>query len=141
MTLTTHRWSVQLAAEFGHADITPELAKLVRQSGLRDGVLTVQMLGSTGAITTIEYESGVVSDLRHALDLLGTGGGRVRSQRALGRRERILACALGAAQDEPVGASGGRRTDPRDVAAGGAINLDNRERVRELVAVIVGSGV
>lgn len=119
MTLTTHRWSVQLAAEFGHADITPELAKLVRQSGLRDGVLTVQMLGSTGAITTIEYESGVVSDLRHALDLLGTAGGRVRSQRALGRRERILACALGAAQDEPVGASGGRRTDPRDVAAGG----------------------
>ncbi len=61
VTLTTHRWSVQLAAEFGHADITPELAKLVRQSGLRDGVLTVQMLGSTGAITTIEYESGALS--------------------------------------------------------------------------------
>jgi hypothetical protein len=33
---------VQLAAEFGHADVTPELAKLVRQSGLRDDVLTVQ---------------------------------------------------------------------------------------------------
>jgi secondary thiamine-phosphate synthase enzyme len=70
VTLTTHRWSVQLAAEFGHADITPELVKRVRQSGLQDGVLTVQMLGSTGAITTIEYESGALSDLRHALDLL-----------------------------------------------------------------------
>jgi thiamine phosphate synthase YjbQ (UPF0047 family) len=76
VTVTTHRWSVQLAAEFGHADITPELAKLVRHSGLRHGVLTVQMLGSTGAITTIEYESGALSDLRHALDLLAPVEGK-----------------------------------------------------------------
>jgi len=37
---------------------------------LWNALLTVQMLGSIGAITTIEYESGALSDLRHALDLL-----------------------------------------------------------------------
>ena len=139
--LTTHRWSVQLAAEFGHADITPELAKLVRQSGLRDGVLTVQMLGSTGAITTIEYESGALSDLRHALDLLapaeaeyahnvrwGDGNGFSHVRSALLKTSLSLPVVDG---ELILG------TWQQVVA----INLDNRERQRELVAVIVGSGV
>ena len=43
----THRWTVRLAAEFGHADITHELQEMVKESGLQNGVLTVQMLGST----------------------------------------------------------------------------------------------
>jgi thiamine phosphate synthase YjbQ (UPF0047 family) len=41
-----------------------------KEQALRNALLTVQMLGSAGAITTIEYESGALSDLRHALDLL-----------------------------------------------------------------------
>jgi secondary thiamine-phosphate synthase enzyme len=141
VTLTTHRWSVQLPAEFGHADITPELAKLVRQSGLRDGVLTVQMLGSTGAITTIEYESGALSDLRHALDRLapaeaeyahnmrwGDGNGFSHVRSALLKTSLSLPVVDG---DLILG------TWQQVVA----INLDNRERQRELVAVIVGSGL
>src|SRR5687767_10517475 len=68
--VTTHRWTVRLAAEFGHADVTPELEAMVRESGIQTGVLTVQLVGSTGAITTIEYESGALSDLRRALETL-----------------------------------------------------------------------
>ena len=33
----THRWSLRLAAEFGHADITPELEKFVSGSGVKAG--------------------------------------------------------------------------------------------------------
>jgi hypothetical protein len=109
---------VQLSAEFGHTDITPELAELVRQSGLRDGVLTVQMLGSTSAITTIEYEPGALSDLRQALDLLAPVGAEYAHNAAMGRRERILACAFCAAQNGPDAAAGGRAAGPRDLAAG-----------------------
>jgi thiamine phosphate synthase YjbQ (UPF0047 family) len=65
-----HRWSIRLPAEFGHADITPELEKMVSRSGVQTGVLTVQLVGSTGAITTIEYEPGALSDLRRALEIL-----------------------------------------------------------------------
>jgi hypothetical protein len=50
-----HRWSVRLPAEFGHADITPELEAMVRESGIQTGVLTVQLVGSTGAITDAGY--------------------------------------------------------------------------------------
>jgi len=40
-------------------DITAEVTRLVRESGLRSGIVTVFCPGSTGALTTIEYEDGV----------------------------------------------------------------------------------
>jgi secondary thiamine-phosphate synthase enzyme len=49
-------------------DITPDLEKFLAESRVRDGLLTVIISGSTGAVTTIEYESGAVSDLKQALD-------------------------------------------------------------------------
>ena len=49
-------------------DITSELDQRVRDSGIIDGLLTVINPGSTGAITTIEYESGALNDLRDALE-------------------------------------------------------------------------
>ncbi|MGH7509705.1 MAG: secondary thiamine-phosphate synthase enzyme YjbQ [Gemmatimonadales bacterium] len=137
--LATHRWTVRLAAEFGHADITPELRALVGESGVQTGVLTVQMLGSTGAITTIEYESGALSDLRRALDLIapvdadyahnarwGDGNGFSHVRSALLKTSLSLPVVEG------------------EVAVGTwqqvvALNLDNRERMRELIAVLVGS--
>ena len=51
-------------------DVTPQLAHLVRAEGLRDGSVLVFVGGSTGAVTTIEFESGAVADLRGALDRL-----------------------------------------------------------------------
>ncbi len=49
-------------------DITPDLTQRLKESGVSDGLLTVMTAGSTGAVTTIEYESGVVSDLQRALE-------------------------------------------------------------------------
>ena len=49
-------------------DITPDLNQRLNESGVSNGLLTVMTAGSTGAVTTIEYESGVVSDLQRALD-------------------------------------------------------------------------
>jgi secondary thiamine-phosphate synthase enzyme len=55
----------------GHTDIqdiTPQVAGVVRDSGLQGGVVTVFCPGSTGGLTTIEYESGALADLRQVLD-------------------------------------------------------------------------
>ncbi|MFH0821925.1 MAG: secondary thiamine-phosphate synthase enzyme YjbQ [Pseudomonadota bacterium] len=49
-------------------DITPKLWGVLKESGIRSGLLTVFCPGSTGAITTIEYESGVLKDLKDALE-------------------------------------------------------------------------
>lgn len=49
-------------------DITPQIQGALRDSGLQAGIATVFCPGSTGGLTTIEYESGVVADLRQVLD-------------------------------------------------------------------------
>ena len=49
-------------------DITPYAEEKVLQSGIKDGSMTVFISGATAAVTTIEYESGVVNDLRRAID-------------------------------------------------------------------------
>ena len=49
-------------------DITSEIAAAIRECGLRSGVVTIFCPGSTGALTTIEYEEGALSDLQHVLD-------------------------------------------------------------------------
>ncbi len=48
-------------------DITRQAQEKVLQSGIEDGSMIVFISGSTAAVTTIEYEPGVVNDLRRAI--------------------------------------------------------------------------
>ena len=55
----------------GHGDtidITDEVARLVEESSAGDGLAVIFVVGSTAAITTIEYEQGVISDLKNTLE-------------------------------------------------------------------------
>lgn len=49
-------------------DLTPEVERLVRKSGLQEGSVLLFVPGSTASLTTIEYESGALEDLRAAID-------------------------------------------------------------------------
>ena len=51
-------------------DLTSDVREFVRASGISEGQLIVFVPGSTAAVTTIEYETGVVEDLVHAIDRL-----------------------------------------------------------------------
>lgn len=51
-------------------DLTPLLQQQVSAAGVSQGLLTVFTPGSTAAITTIEYESGVIEDLKQAIERL-----------------------------------------------------------------------
>ena len=130
---------MRLAAEFGHRDVTADVAQLVAESGVRDGAVVVSLTGSTGAVTTIEYESGALADLRRALDRLapatedyahnarwGDGNGFSHVRSALVKTSLALPVVDGHLQ---LG------TWQQIVV----INLDNRAREREVVAVVVGS--
>ena len=48
-------------------DITREVSLRVRESGISEGSVLIFVPGSTAALTTIEYESGVIEDLREAI--------------------------------------------------------------------------
>jgi len=49
-------------------DITDQVSGKITESGLRNGIVTVFCPSSTSALTTIEYESGCLSDLRRLFD-------------------------------------------------------------------------
>ena len=49
-------------------DITSKVERDVEKSGVKDGAVTLFVPGSTGALTTIEFESGVVNDLKKAIE-------------------------------------------------------------------------
>ena len=49
-------------------DITPRLRQILTESGLQEGICCVILAGSTGGITTIEYEPGLLKDLENVLE-------------------------------------------------------------------------
>ena len=49
-------------------DITDRVVSVLERSEIENGLATVFCSGSTGAITTIEYESGVLQDLQKAIE-------------------------------------------------------------------------
>lgn len=49
-------------------DITDRVSSVVKKSKVENGIVTIFCPGSTGAITTIEYESGVLNDLKRAIE-------------------------------------------------------------------------
>ncbi|HOT04122.1 MAG TPA: secondary thiamine-phosphate synthase enzyme YjbQ [Methanolinea sp.] len=51
-------------------DITPQVREAIRAAGVGEGMVNVFVTGSTVAVTTIEYEQGVLSDLRRALSVV-----------------------------------------------------------------------
>ena len=61
----------------GDADmvnLTADVRRLVSETGLRAGTVTVFVPGATGAVTTLEFEPGVVQDFRDLFDRIASPG-------------------------------------------------------------------
>ena len=70
--MNLHTGYIQLNT-LGHADmhdLTPAVERVIEESQIKQGLVTVFTPSSTSSITTIEYESGALEDLRDALDEL-----------------------------------------------------------------------
>lgn len=61
---------VKTSAKTDIIDLTPYVKEKVQNSAVRNGAVIVFVPGSTAALTTIEYESGVVNDLRKAIETM-----------------------------------------------------------------------
>lgn len=68
MAIRTERLKVSTRGDPDIIDITSKVAGIVADSGIADGIATVFVAGSTAGVTTIEYESGVLNDLRKAIE-------------------------------------------------------------------------
>lgn len=134
----TQRWTFTLEEEFGHRNISPEVRQVVEESGVRNGVVTVHLTGSTGAITTIEYEPGAIHDLRRALDEIAPATLDYEHNKAWGDGNgfsHVRSALLKTSLSIPVIDGELQLGTWQEVLL---LNLDNRARSREVVAVVVG---
>ena len=70
MAVQTERIGINTKCEGDIVNITSYVQKAVQKSRLAEGIACVFVPGATGAITTIEYEPGLLDDLPAALDRL-----------------------------------------------------------------------
>ena len=68
MTVETKTISLSTQGNADMQDITATVTERVRESGLEAGIATIFCPSSTSGLTTIEYESGCLSDLRRMFD-------------------------------------------------------------------------
>lgn len=68
MPVKTLSLSLNTRGEADVQDITDQVARNIMQSGLTNGTVTIFCPSATSALTTIEYESGAVSDLRRLFE-------------------------------------------------------------------------
>ena len=119
-------------------DITPILEKVIRKSRIANGQLCATMVGSTGSITTIEYEPGVIADLKRAINSLAPPGLEYEHEKAWhdgNGHSHVQAALLGPSITLPI-RNGGMKLGTWQQAV--AINHDNRPRSRQIEVTITG---
>lgn len=97
--------TVSTSGEGDVIDITPLANEIVAGSGIRDGFISLFVEGSTAALTTIEFEPGVLSDLRRALDAISPAGIPYEHDMAWGDgngRSHVKAALVGPSLTVPV---------------------------------------
>ena len=119
-------------------DITGKVERIVESSGIHIGVVQVSGVGSTLGITTLEFESGCVSDLQRALDRIAPANSDYAHNARWGDDNgysHLRSALIGTAKSFPV-------TDGRlHIGTWQQIVLcdfDDRPRNREIVVTIIG---
>ena len=123
----------------GIRDITPALEQLIDDLRLEDGNLNATMVGSTGSLTTIEYEPGVVSDLMAAVNRLAPPDLEYEHEKAWhdgNGHSHVQAALLGPSIVLPIRKGRLKLGTWQQVVA---LNHDNRSRRRTIEVTIVGT--
>jgi len=120
-------------------DITTELKRLIKKSNIENGSLSATMIGSTGSLTTIEFEPGVVENLKRAINKLAPPGQEYEHEKAWhdgNGHSHVQAALLGPSIVLPVRKGQLRLGTWQQVVA---INHDNHPRSRTIEVTISGS--
>ena len=74
MTVITKRVVLSSEDEGEMINLTEDVTKSLGTTGIKNGIVTIFVAGSTGAVTTIEYESGLRKDFPAMLQRIAPNG-------------------------------------------------------------------
>jgi len=120
-------------------DLTPQIAESIAKSGLTEGFVNIFVSGSTGAVTTIEYEDGLLKDFPAALERLAPKNNNYEHEKRWhdgNGHSHVRASLVGPSLTVPFQDSRLLLGTWQQIVF---IELDNNSRRRELVIQIVGA--
>ena len=130
--------SVKTQAKDEIIDITGKVQDIVSKSGIDNGLACIFVAGSTAAVTTVEFEPGLVKDLNEAMDRLYPKGIDYDHHRRWGDgngHSHVRASLVGPSLTVPI-------VDGRLLLGTWQqvvfLEFDNKPRSREIAVQIVG---
>lgn len=140
MVVRSYELYFKTTARTDMLDLTAKVQERLTKSGVAEGLAVVFVPGSTAALTTIEYESGVLDDLARAIERLAPEGLEYAHDRRWGDGNgysHVRAALLKPSLAIPV--QGGRLvlgTWQQLVL----LDFDNRARERRVIIQVMGEG-
>ena len=122
--------------EIDLVDITAEVERIVEESGIENGHVLVFVPGATGAIITIEHESGLLEDFKRILnEIVSKGAGYLHDRIDDNAHSHLRATLLGASECFPVVNGRLVRGTWQQIFF---VELDVRPRHRRVVVQVMG---
>lgn len=121
-------------------DISSELHRIIQKSGVWNGMVSATVIGSTASLTTIEFEPGVITDLKRAITRLAPPDMDYEHEQAWhdgNGHSHVQAALLGPSLTLPVRRGKLRLGTWQQVVV---INHDSRPRKRRVDVTVLGQG-
>ncbi|MBN1869712.1 MAG: YjbQ family protein [Candidatus Omnitrophica bacterium] len=118
-------------------DITPNVKEALKSAKMKKGIVNISAIGSTGAITTCEFEPGLVEDIADMFDKL-IPKGRYNHDEAWGDgngHSHLRASLLGPSLTVPFDGNGLILGTWQQIIF---VDFDNRSRDRKIAATFLG---
>ncbi|MGQ9706923.1 MAG: secondary thiamine-phosphate synthase enzyme YjbQ [bacterium] len=125
----------------GHTDIidiSGRIYEIVKESGIKEGVVNVFAVHSTVGITTVEYEPGLIRDLKEAMERIAPTGVSYHHDSAWGEGNgyaHIRSSIIGAGFTCPVSNASLLTGTWQQIVL---LDFDNRKRNRRVVVTVIG---
>ena len=138
MPVETKSFTISTQGNCDILDITPHVSRELAKAGISSGTATVFVAGSTCAVTTIEYESGVLSDLKDAFERMAPETMHYAHNAKWGDgngHSHVRASVLGPSLTVPFSDGSPLLGTWQQIVL---VDFDNRPRTRRVIVQIIG---
>jgi secondary thiamine-phosphate synthase enzyme len=120
-------------------DMTDDVKRILIRSGINNGIVTLGVMSSTSAITTLEFDLDLFADFRKVLEIIVSSckGGNIHNEkwRGSGGFSHICSSLLGASKTIPIASKSIMLGTWQRIIL---VDFDNRPRSRKVFVQVFG---
>ncbi|HEY6999812.1 MAG TPA: secondary thiamine-phosphate synthase enzyme YjbQ [Candidatus Binatia bacterium] len=138
ISLQTKKFTEKTAGHCDVIDSTPRIHAAIEKEQIRHGLISAFVSGSTAALTTIEYEAGLIQDLKELVERLIPSDRRYHHDDRWGDDNgfsHLRAALFGPSIAIPIE---NRRASLGTWQQVILLDFDNRPRTREIILQLIG---